>query len=106
MGGAVLAVIAYVLLIAARVQLGKSFSVRPEAKELVTHGLYARIRNPMYLFLDLMLFGLILALGLHWLLAILAALVVVQARRARREARVLEASFGQAYLDYRSRTWF
>jgi protein-S-isoprenylcysteine O-methyltransferase Ste14 len=105
-GGAILAVVAYTLLVTARIQLGKSFSVRPEAKKLVTHGLYARIRNPMYVFVDLMLFGLILALHLHWLLVIFAAFVVFQARQARREAGVLREKFGQAYLDYCEQTWF
>ena len=104
--GAILAVIAYGLVFAARIQLGKSFSVRPQARELVTHGLYSRFRNPMYVFLDIMLFGLILALHWHWLLLILPVLVVFQARQARREAKVLQGKFGQGYLDYREQTWF
>lgn len=105
-GGAILAVGAYIMVVIARVQLGKSFSVRPEAKELVIHGLYARIRNPMYVFLDMMVFGLILALHLYWLLVILAGLVLFQVLQARREADVLHAKFGQAYLNYRKQTWF
>jgi protein-S-isoprenylcysteine O-methyltransferase Ste14 len=105
-GGAFLALIGYTLVLTARVQLGKSFSVRPEAKELVSHGLYSRIRNPMYVFLDLMVFGLIFLLRLHWLLVVFAVLVFLQARQARREARVLQEKFGQTYLDYRNGTWF
>jgi protein-S-isoprenylcysteine O-methyltransferase Ste14 len=104
-GGAALAVLAYALVITARMQLGKSFSVRPEAKELVTHGFYARMRNPMYIFLDLMVFGVICALHLPWLLVIFAVLVAFQVRQARREAKVLQNKFGQAYLDYRKQTW-
>jgi protein-S-isoprenylcysteine O-methyltransferase Ste14 len=34
------------------------------------------------------------------------AIAVMQKLRARREARVLEAAFGNAYRDYRRRTWF
>jgi protein-S-isoprenylcysteine O-methyltransferase Ste14 len=34
------------------------------------------------------------------------AIAVMQTLRARREARVLEAAFGDAYRDYRRRTWF
>jgi protein-S-isoprenylcysteine O-methyltransferase Ste14 len=30
----------------------------------------------------------------------------VQTIRARREARVLEAAFGEAYREYRKKTWF
>ena len=104
--GAILAVIAYALVFAARIQLGRSFSVRPQARELVTHGLYSRFRNPMYVFVDIMLFGLILALHLHWLFLILPVLVVFQARQARREAKVLQEKFGKVYLDYRKQTWF
>ncbi|MBZ5598804.1 MAG: isoprenylcysteine carboxylmethyltransferase family protein [Acidobacteriia bacterium] len=104
--GAIVAVIAYVLVITARIQLGRSFSVRPEANELVTHGLYSRVRNPMYIFVDLMVIGLIFALHLHWLLAIFAIFVVFQVRQAQREAKILQEHFGQAYLEYRKRTWF
>jgi protein-S-isoprenylcysteine O-methyltransferase Ste14 len=104
--GAIIAVIAYLLLIAARIQLGSSFSVRPQAKELITHGVYSRIANPMYVFADAMLFGLILALYLPWLLVLLAVWVVFQVKQARREAKVLHEKFGEAYLDYRKQTWF
>jgi len=40
------------------------------------------------------------------LLIVLVAVVIAQAIRARREARVLEKAFGDAYREYRSRTWF
>jgi protein-S-isoprenylcysteine O-methyltransferase Ste14 len=104
--GAFLAVFGYVLVITARVQLGTSFSVRPEARELVTHGLYSRIRNPMYVFLDVLLFGLVLVLRIYWLFLILAGLAISQGLQARREAKLLQEKFGQAYLDYRNQTWF
>jgi protein-S-isoprenylcysteine O-methyltransferase Ste14 len=105
-GGAVLAFIAYGLVTTARIQLGDSFTVRPRAKELVTHGFYARIRNPMYVFGDLMVLGLILAMRGYWFLVILGALVVLQTRQARREAKVLQEKFGRSYLEYRKQTWF
>ncbi len=104
--GAVLAVTSYAFVITARIQLGKSFSFRPEARGLITHGLYSRIRNPMYVFLDVMVSGLILVLRLYWLFVILAVLVVFQIRQARREAVLLREKFGQAYLDYAGKTWF
>jgi protein-S-isoprenylcysteine O-methyltransferase Ste14 len=105
-GGAVLAFIAYGLVTTARIQLGDSFTVRPQAKELVTHGFYARIRNPMYVFVDLMVLGLILAMRGYWFLVILGVLVVLQIRQARREAKVLQEKFGLSYLEYRKQTWF
>lgn len=43
----------FVLIIISRRQLGKSFSVMPEARVLVTTGLYSRIQHPTYVFLAL-----------------------------------------------------
>jgi protein-S-isoprenylcysteine O-methyltransferase Ste14 len=104
--GAILAGIAYVLLVTARVQLGKSFSVTPKAKGLVTHGLYSRIRNPMYIFVDLMFFGIILVLQWRWPLILLAMFVIFHVHQSRVEAKLLRNKFGQQYLDYRRQTWF
>lgn len=105
-GGAVLTFIAYALVTTTRIQLGDSFTIRPEAEELVTHGFYARVRNPIYIFVDFMVLGLILALRGYWVFVILAVLVVLQTLQARREARVLQAKFGPSYLEYRKQTWF
>ena len=104
--GVIIALLGYVLVTVARVELGDSFTVHPEARELVTQGFYARIRNPMYVFLDIMVFGLILVFQMYWFLVVLAVLVVMQVMQSRREAKVLEAKFGQRYLEYRKETWF
>ena len=90
----------------ARRQLGRSFSVRPEARRLVTHGLYARIPHPLYVFADLALLGVVLVVAWRWLVFVWAGLVVVQAFVAAGEARRLEESFGDGYRAYRSRTWW
>jgi protein-S-isoprenylcysteine O-methyltransferase Ste14 len=85
---------------------GKSFAVTPQAKELVTLGLYSRIRNPIYVFVDVMIFGSILALHLYCLFVLFPLLVTMHVLRAWREAKVLQEKFGQAYADYRNQTWF
>jgi protein-S-isoprenylcysteine O-methyltransferase Ste14 len=105
-GGAVLAIAGFSMLVTARKQLGKSFAVKPQAKELVTFGLYSRIRNPIYVFADVMIFGLILVLHLNWLYALYPLLVAMHVFRAHREAKVLHLKFGQTYLDYCNQTWF
>jgi protein-S-isoprenylcysteine O-methyltransferase Ste14 len=94
-----------VLLIVSRRQLGTSFSKMPEARKLVTSGLYSKIQHPMYVFLDLFLAAVILALGLPYLLFIWAILVTMQMLQARREEKVLAAAFGPADRAYRSQTW-
>ncbi len=91
---------------AARYQLGKSFSIKPEAHQLVTRGVYSKIRNPIYVFGTVALAGLVLVLHKPILWLLVAAIVVMQILRARREAQVLEAAFGDAYREYRRKTWF
>lgn len=90
----------------ARLQLGNSFSVVPRATALVTHGLYARIRNPIYVFGVPFFTGLVLFLGHPAWLVVLLPLVVLQAVRARREGEALLARFGDEYRRYRAQTWF
>ena len=104
--GTALAVVGASLVGLARYQLGKSFAVRAEAHELVTHGLYSKIRNPMYVFGVVMFTGVILVLQRPALWVALVAMVIGQVIRARREARVLEMAFGDSYREYRRKTWF
>lgn len=104
--GAVLLVVGFLLSGLARVQLGESFSVAPEAHELVTRGLYSRIRSPIYVFGLVGIAGLFLVLGQPLGLLLVVFLIPVQWIRTRKEAKVLEEKFGDAYREYRRRTWF
>jgi protein-S-isoprenylcysteine O-methyltransferase Ste14 len=92
--------------ILARYTLGRSFSLVPKANQLVTCGIYSRIRNPIYVFGMIAVVGMVLMVGRPQLLVILAVLVPMQIIRARKEARVLEDKFGEEYREYRRRTWF
>ena len=104
--GAALMVAALSGIAVARYQLGKSFTVRAEARQLVTHGIYSKIRNPIYVFGTVLLAGFILVIRRPVLWLLVVACIVIQTIRARREARVLEAAFGDAYGEYRRQTWF
>jgi protein-S-isoprenylcysteine O-methyltransferase Ste14 len=104
--GLAIAVPSFLLLILARIQLGGAFSVQPKATTLVTTGLYARIRNPIYVFSALTFAGIILWAGKPQWFLFFVILVPMQIVRSRRESRVLEEKFGDAYREYRSRTWF
>lgn len=95
-----------IMMVISRRQLGKSFSVRPEAKALVATGLYSKIRHPMYLFLDLLLVALLIASDRPLLLILWGILFLVQMVQSRREERVLAGAFGEEYERYRARTWF
>jgi len=90
----------------ARFQLGKSLAVTAQAKQLVTRGLYSRIRNPIYVFGSCVIAGLILAVGRPIWLLVFLAIIPLQIWRAGKEAQVLEAKFGEEYRRYRADTWF
>ena len=104
--GLLLAVLGLLGVVVSRWTLGRSFSITPQARELMTHGIYSKIRNPIYVFGTICIAGLILMVRQNYLWALLVLIIVVQMIRARQESRVLEARFGDEYRKYRASTWF
>jgi len=104
--GLVLMMPALIFLTILRIQLGNSFSLAPRATQLVTHGIYSRIRNPIYLFGTFVFSGLFLFLERPFLLLLLVPVLILQISRARAEARLLEEHFGDQYRQYKAATWF
>ena len=104
--GLVLSVIGLVLLTIARINLGDSFSITPQAQALVTSGIYSKIRHPVYVFSAIAIAGLLLYIQMPWLCLLLIPIATLQVRRARAEERVLTEKFGEAYVKYKKETWF
>ena len=104
--GLVLTVVGIGLLTVARVQLGASFSVTPQARVLVTTGLYRKIRHPVYVFGAIGVAGGMLYLGRPKLLGVLVALIPLQLWRMRAEGKKLEEKFGDQYYAWKRTTWF
>jgi len=104
--GVAIAAPALLLLLTARIQLGRAFSVRAKASKLVTSGLYARMRKPIYVFSALLILGIIIWSGRPLFLLVFALLIPLQIMRSRKESAVLEAKFGDEYRRYRQKTWF
>jgi protein-S-isoprenylcysteine O-methyltransferase Ste14 len=84
-------------------QLGRSFSVMPEARTLVTAGLYSRIRHPLYMAEAVATLGVVLQYRSLGAALLVAAQFAVQLWRMHEEEKVLEAQFPD-YAGYRART--
>jgi protein-S-isoprenylcysteine O-methyltransferase Ste14 len=104
--GMVMGLPSLALLVLDRIQRSGSFSLRPKARALVTHGLYSRIRDPIYLFGALAIAGILLYVNQPLYLWLFVVLIPLQIYRARQEGKVLEARFGEEYRQYKSGTWF
>lgn len=104
--GLSMAIVGIALVTLARIQLGRAFSIRVHARNLVTTGLYSKIRNPIYVFSATALSGLALYFDKPRYLVGLLVIVPLQVLRARAEARALAEKFGDGYLRYKNSTWF
>ena len=71
---------------------------------LVTDGVFARSRNPMYLGMVLFLGGLALMMDNPWAwVVVLAFWIIIRLAFIRREEILMQATFGEAYDTYRSK---
>lgn len=78
------------------------------ATTLVTHGPYRYSRNPMYVAMTLLYFGLALTTRVWWALPVLPIVLVVLSRTIiAREEGYLGTAFGETYARYmqRVRRW-
>jgi protein-S-isoprenylcysteine O-methyltransferase Ste14 len=104
--GAAISVPGFFLWMLARYQIGDSFAVRALAKKLVTHGLYSRIRHPIYIFGGLAFLGEFVVMGWYVWTAVFLLLNLTQYFRVKREEHVLGEAFGDEYRAYKAKTWF
>jgi protein-S-isoprenylcysteine O-methyltransferase Ste14 len=106
--GVLLYAVGGVLRIAPVFALGERFSglvAIQRNHELVTDGLYRRIRNPSYLGLLISTLGWALAFRSIIGILLTALLVVPLAARMQAEETLLGERFGDAYAAYRARSW-
>jgi protein-S-isoprenylcysteine O-methyltransferase Ste14 len=83
--------------------LGRSISILPEARRLVTRGPYALVRHPLYLGEIVALAGVALQYLSAWALLLLGLVSAFQLQRMKYEERVLFQIFPE-YGDYMART--
>ena len=71
---------------------------------IVTSGPFRFSRNPLYMALTLLYFGLTLAVNTWWGIVVLVPLLILMHRGVvLREERYLEAKFGESYRQYFSK---
>ena len=83
--------------------LGRSISLLPQARRLVTRGPYALVRHPLYLGEMVAVTGIALQFLSPWALLLVCVSWVFQFLRMSFEERVLQQSFPE-YKDYMART--
>lgn len=83
--------------------LGRSFSIAPTARELITTGPYGLVRHPLYLAEAITTAGMILS---HWswgAIALAITQLALQYRRIYHEENILRAAFPDSYDAYARR---
>jgi protein-S-isoprenylcysteine O-methyltransferase Ste14 len=83
--------------------LGKSFSIMPEARKLVTGGPYAHVRHPLYTVEMITIAGTALQFAAPWSWLIALAVVALLWIRSHFEEQVLAQAYPE-YAAYRART--
>ena len=105
-GGALVALGLLVMTLAVRAfrAAGTNVETPKPATALVTEGIYARSRNPMYVALALLFAGIGVLANSGWLVLLLVSYVaVLRIGVIAREERYLERKFGAPYRAYRER---
>ena len=106
MGGGLVGLGLIIMTLALRAfqRAGTNVETPKPATALVTNGIYARSRNPMYVALALLFGGIAVLANSGWLGALLVVYVgVLRIGVIAPEEHYLEAKFGDRYREYRAR---
>ena len=83
---------------------GTNIDVRKPTTKVVTDGIYAYSRNPIYVGMVILLFALSVLLNNLWIMIFVPAFVIIMTRGViEMEELYLEEKFGQEYTDYKKR---
>jgi len=106
MGGLVIVAAVVLVVLAERAFKRAGTPVRPTepTQEIVTSGVYAYTRNPMYLSMTIALIGASLVADSLWFLVVVPPAVFAVTKLAiEREKHYLSRKFGESYRTYKAR---
>jgi protein-S-isoprenylcysteine O-methyltransferase Ste14 len=83
--------------------LGRSISLMPEVRKLITSGPYAVVRHPLYVGEMIATAGLAMQFLMPWSMVLLGLTCILQFERVRNEERLLVQAFPR-YRDYMANT--
>jgi protein-S-isoprenylcysteine O-methyltransferase Ste14 len=84
-------------------QLGRSFSIMAESRQLVTTGPYRFVRHPLYLAEEIAIIGIFMQFASVWTALLLVVQIGFQLRRMHNEEAVLTAGIAE-YAAYSQTT--
>ena len=83
---------------------GESPNPAEPTRTLVVNGPFQFTRNPLYLAMTLIYFGIALAFSSLWALVLLVGVLVIMDRSViASEEQYLQRSFGERYMQYKAR---
>jgi protein-S-isoprenylcysteine O-methyltransferase Ste14 len=92
----------------AKITLAENWSPgygQPKLKRLVTHGIYSKIRHPLYWGINMTLLGLLLLHRNIFLIVPSVIIIIYFFRRMYNEDKFLMKKLGNTYLKYKKKTW-
>jgi len=92
----------------AKLTLGENWDAgygKPKIKRLVTHGIYSKIRHPLYWGINLTLIGLIPLYPRFWFSIISLLIIIYFFYRMMAEDDYLLEKLGEEYRNYKRETW-
>ena len=104
--GLVIAGLGFILWALGVISLGKSYHDLAMPKKLVKHGVYTKIRHPIYVGSVIFFLGLSVATSNSFAIVFTFILSLVQWYRAYVEEKDLIDEFGKGYVIYKNKTWF
>lgn len=99
-------IVAYFFWFLARYQLGQALTFMPSTNgPLIKSGVYAKFKNPIYIFGTICLTSYLLLINKPIYLLALIVIIPLQAIRASREAHVLRKKYDEEYDLYLQHVW-